>query len=63
MKSSKYEYQLVTMPHDQFGVRYRHNATFAWEYSDFTFDKIESAGKFMAGLIEDDDFQHQVVEL
>jgi len=63
MKSSKYEYQVVTMPGDKFGVRYRPNATYLWEYSDFTFDSPEVAAEFRDGLMEDDNFEHQVVEI
>ncbi|MCC7005014.1 MAG: hypothetical protein IT497_00040 [Ottowia sp.] len=63
MKSSKYEYQIVTMPGDMFGVRYRPNATYLWEYSKFTFPTVEQAAEFKVGLMEDDDFDHQVVEI
>jgi len=62
MKSSKFEYRIMTQPYDRFRVEFRGDDTDKWRWLG-SCDTFDEAVSFVERNIAKDDFIPQVVEI
>jgi len=62
MKSSKYEYRVVTAPGNRLNVQFRAIGNEEWKHGQHCYT-VNEAKKIVFGNIEEDNFIPQVVEI